>query len=358
MTFILYLYTKPTRTSSRLDCWRGLTLGIAVGNHSTTLLLVPLALVVGSVHRQVRADQGWVRNFKLDHGAFLRQLGTFGMGLSIYMLIPLRAFANPPVNWGNAISLERFWWLVSAQLYQSYYLHFDWTGIWVRVQSLAALVLQQFGFPGVVLGLIGLIAFGKFSRIFVLTIWTAIIYSAFAIVYESTDSYVYLIPMLLSFAIWIGLGIDGMTAQTMRYPRLLKTTIALLLLSYFVGRPMTYIDQVDASTDLRAETFGRDVLSTAPPEAILFAKGDQAVFALWYFHFALGERPDLAVIAVDLLHFDWYQENLQASYPSLVVPTPFPWPETISMANPSRPICGVQYSDTTILNCSQDAIPP
>jgi hypothetical protein len=79
---------------------------------------------------------------------------------------------------------------------------------------------------------------------------------------------------------------------------------------------------------------------------------------LWYVHFALGERPDLAVVASDLLHFDWYQENLKATYPSLAVPGPFPWPETIIEANPSREACYVQYSDRAEVSCSQPLEPP
>jgi hypothetical protein len=362
VAFILYLYAKPTQTSPSaqncLDRGRGLMLGIATANHVTTLLLVLPALIAGSVHRQVKTGRGWIKNFKVDRGAFLRQLAMLGIGLSIYLLIPLRASANPPINWGDAVSLERFWWLISAQLYQGYYLQFHWTQTWARVQALAALLLQQLGLLGVLLGLIGLIVFGKFSRIFILTVWTAVIFASFAIVYESVDSYVYLIPVLLSFAIWIGLGIEGVTAQSTLYSHLLKIVVSLFLLAYFVGRPMMYANQVDASTDLRAETFGEEVFSTAPPKAILFAEGDQAVFALWYFHFALGQRPDVAVIAVDLLHFNWYQENLHSIYPTLVIPTPFPWPETISMANPSRPACYVQYDDATLINCSKEAVSP
>jgi len=59
------------------------------------------------------------------------------------------------------------------------------------------------------------------------------------------------------------------------------------------------------------------------------------------------------VLAEDLLHFDWYQENLRATYPSLVVPGPFPWPEKIALENPSRTICYVQYADQTEMECSQ-----
>ncbi len=98
--------------------------------------------------------------------------------------------------------------------------------------------------------------------------------------------------------------------------------------------------------------FAQEVLSTAPDHALVFAKGDRAVFSLWYFHFALGERRDLAILAEDLLHFDWYRETLQATYPALEISGRFAWPETIGLDNPSRPFCTVEYTTQAEIHCS------
>ena len=53
---ILYLYIQPVQTSipaqKRQDRWRGLWLGLAMGNHLTTLLLIPVALWMGSFRRK------------------------------------------------------------------------------------------------------------------------------------------------------------------------------------------------------------------------------------------------------------------------------------------------------------------
>jgi hypothetical protein len=362
VAFILYLYTTPTPISPQarrcLDCWRGLILGMAAGNHVTTLLLLPPVIILGSINQTAEIGPGWLKSLRIDRGAFFRQLGMLTLGLCVYLIVPLRASMHPPVNWGNAISWERFWWLISAQLYRAYYLQPNGSEIWWRVQSVTALLLQQFGLSGVIMGLIGLIVFGRFSRLYLFTFWTAVIFTAFAVVYETTDSYIYLIPMILSFAIWIGLGIESTAIRIPRYSQQIRIMLSLLLLLALAGRAVINVDQVDASSDFRAEHFAKEVLSSAPANAILFAEGDRAVFTLWYFHFALGERPDLTVIAVDLLHFDWYQENLQANYPSLVLPTPFPWSESITVANPSLPVCYVQYSDATMIDCSPIILSP
>jgi hypothetical protein len=363
LALVLYLYAgarlRPLTASGqkRLDCWRGLALGLAMSNHVTSLLIVPAALVIGSVDSQMQQESNtdswpaWIRSLKFDAGALFRQLGMFAMGLSLYLVIPLRALSNPPVNWGNAVTPERFWWLVSGQLYQSYYLQFNPAEAWGRIQAWAGLLLQQFGLPGVVLGLAGLIVFGRRSRLLSLSLWSAVVFSVFAIVYSAADSYIYLMPFFLSFAIWIGLGIAGLANLFGQQASLWRTVFAFLLIGYVAGHAMRSVNQADASFDDRAESFGREILASAPEHAILFARGDEAVFALWYFHLALDQRPDLTVVAEDLLHFDWYQEDLHATYPALVVPGPFPWVTTLASSNPSLPICYVQYSTQTEMNC-------
>jgi len=368
VVLILYLYIQPVQVSSgsqkRLDRWRGLSLGLAMGNHMTTLLILPAAFLVGSLQRWVDPDmvsqhrRGWFGNWRLDGYSFRRQFSWFGLGLLIYLILPLRAFAHPPVTWGDPVTLGRFWWLVSGQLYQSYYLQTSLPEIGEHLQSGAALLILQFGTPGLVLGLMGLFMSGVPTRLYIFTSWIAVVSLVFGLFYSSVDFYIYLIPMFISFAIWIGLGSAGLIRQVPQRFSILGLGLGLLLIGYFTVRSATQVSHVDASHDLRAESFGREVLVAAPKDAIIFAKGDQAVFALWYFHFALKERPDLIVIAEDLLHFDWYQETLQKTYPSLVVPGPFPWPETMARTNPLHSVCYVRYSNLTELQCSVPLSPP
>ncbi|HEU4743990.1 MAG TPA: hypothetical protein VFS61_02095, partial [Anaerolineales bacterium] len=156
----------------------------------------------------------------------------------------------------------------------------------------------------------------------------------------------------------VGLGLASFVEPLLSRRLLWGLALGLIVIGYLVIRPVALMTEVDASSDRRAEMFGSEILSAAPGNSILFAKGDRAVFALWYFHYALGKRPDLAVLAEDLLHFDWYQETIHATYPALVVPGPFPWPETLAAANPSRPVCYVHYSDGVDMTCQQPAASP
>lgn len=341
---ILYLYIFPFQGMEHktLERIRGLILGLAMGNHVTTIFLLPLILFAGPRKQDGNRAEPFA-------SSLIRQLAWLAIGLSIYLTLPLRALADPPVNWGNPITLRRFWWLISGELYQSYYLQFQFGDIGGRLQAWASLFLEQFGWPGFVLGIFALILLFKPSRLYLYTIWMAVAYSTFAIIYSSDDSLMYLIPAYISFAIWIGLGVGHifrlLTSNAMRWG------MGLLVSGYLILHAVGYAGQVDASKDLRAERFGRQVMTEVPKDALVFAKGDRAVFTIWYFHFALGQRPDLVVIAEELLHFDWYQETLRDTYPTLDIPGPLPWSQDVADANPSRPVCHVQYVDQTEINC-------
>ena len=153
-------------------------------------------------------------------------------------------------------------------------------------------------------------------------------------------------------AIWLGLGLIELLNRLNGRTLVWGAAAVLLFLVFLTARSRSFAAEVDASGDRRAEVFAQEVLSSVPDHALVFAKGDRAVFSLWYFHFALGERQDLAILAEDLLHFDWYRETIQATYPSLEMSGRFAWPETIGMDNPSRPLCFVEYRMQAEIRCS------
>jgi hypothetical protein len=346
---VLYLSTDAGLPGKNADRLRGLTLGLAMGNHLTTIFLVPAAILLNVVHRPPSVPpQAW----RLDWKSLLRQMTYLAVGLLAYLILPLRAASNPVVNWGDPVTFGRFWWLISGELYQGSLLPPGAGEIWVRLQVSISVLVEQFGSIALAIAFVGLVFFFRPARLYFFTLYLLLTSVVFSGMYGSFDSYIYLIPAVLSFSIWIGLGMEGLMRSTHRYGRQLAWGVALLLVLSLSSTLPRHWGQVDASRDLRAENFGAEVLAAAPANAIVFARGDRAVFALWYFHFALHERPDLVVIATDLLHFDWYQETLRSTYPALVLPGPFPWPETVMDANPLVPACFVEYTGQTIMDCS------
>jgi hypothetical protein len=66
-----------------------------------------------------------------------------------------------------------------------------------------------------------------------------------------------------------------------------------------------------------ARDYALTSLRGLPSRALILAQGDEQTFALWYAQFALGIRPDLAVVNNDLLAWQWYATTVRARYPWL-----------------------------------------
>ncbi|MEW6403008.1 MAG: DUF2723 domain-containing protein [Chloroflexota bacterium] len=348
---ILYLYSYEFSSLPRpaVAILRGLVLGLAAGNHITTLLTAPVFLAAGGFERIDGPTQKW----GFSGNSLLRHLTSFMVGLLVYLLLPLRASLQPVMNWGNPATFDGFWWLISGQLYRQNLLVQSMTMVWPRLQALAALTLQQFGLVGLSFALVGAIVFYRPNRVNILCLLQAFIHSIFAVIYSTSDSYLYLFPVWISFAIWIGQGVTGIWDWLGPDRRKMAWTASVGLLASFLILTASNVRLVDASRDLRAELFGRQVMTFAPAQAIVFVRGDHAVFTLWYFHFALRERRDLIIIGEDLLHFVWYRETLGLTYPSLGLPEHFPWVETIRLANPQYPICYIEYRSDARMDCGR-----
>ena len=346
LVFYLSAGSWPERAQKPLDCLRGLVLGLGMGNHVTLLLLVPVVILASSI-RAVSPGQKW----RLVWGAIARQLFFFLLGCGVYLLVPVWAASGSPVNWGGAVTPQRLWWLVSGRLYQDQLLSVSLQEAWHRLGATAGLLLEQFGPLGVVLGAAGLVFFLRKSPLRPVTLWAFAVFLAFGIGFGSFDSYLYLLPAFLAFAVWIGLGTGGLLDLIRQDSPVLARVALIVILAFFGMLGAVHFPTVDASKDTSAERFAQGVLQAAPPGALIFAEGDRAVFSLWYFHFALGERPDLIVVASDLLGYDWYQETLAAVYPKLHVPGPPLLPEALAAANPALAVCHANEAQASPFQC-------
>jgi Protein of unknown function (DUF2723) len=346
----LILYTLPLgRPSPGQDLgWRnysaGALFGLALGNHLTTVLLLPPWVLF-----TLWADGRW-------HPRRLAwRLGGLATGLLVYIYLPIVAGHNPPVNWGRPVDLSGLWWVISAAPYRTLAFGLPSGYVLNRVEGWAGLILGQFGLVGMVVTFYGLFfGVGSSVRVKVVTTWLALVFSIFAIGYNTADSYAYLLPAFLALAIWLGVGLATALANLRRLGA--KRPARLALAGGMIGvlglNAAGRLPAVDASRATAAEAFGRAIMQQAPPAGLIFTHGDQDTFAAWYFHFALGLRPDVSVIVEPLLDFEWYRTNLAASDPSLVMPTqPAPsWRQAIASAN-LRAACDAHPDAAQALTC-------
>jgi len=127
-----------------------------------------------------------------------------------------------------------------------------------------------------------------------------------------------------SFAIWIGLGVLGLS-ETLRkqIPGILAPVLVtlgcLILVPGLMARENW--DDHDRSGLYTTRDFAWNYLNSCAPNAILFTNGDNDTFPLWYLQEVEGVRTDIKVVNLSYLGADWYiQQVSRKSYESDGVP--------------------------------------
>lgn len=317
--------------------------GLALGNHITILLLAPLLLFMGVKAWRQGLGLGWI----------VGQMVFIGLGGLVYLYLPLSAQSYPPINWGNPQTWNGFWWQISGQPYQGLLFDMPSAQFLQRIPALARLLLEQFGVPGMVVGIIGatLSPYHKGS-LRTVCVWVVFTYALFSLGYNTADAMSYLLPVWMIFSVWIGFGMIVLNEWVWRrIPIGLLVNIALVIF-LLVRIPATF-SQVDAREDWRLVNFAESLLDGAPQDAIIFTESGQDSFPLWYAHFGMGRRPDLRVIVLPLTQFVWYQETLTHVYPDLRLPSyraseTAEWGDQIPGLNPLRSVCHSQPGELGI----------
>jgi hypothetical protein len=346
-----------------LESIGGLIFGLALGNHLTVVLLLPPWLMVDILHeagRQTREKSNlpWRPGYLITHldwYSLVRRVAWLLLGLTVYLAIPLRARSGSPIMWGDptASTWEHFWWLVSAQVYQDFFFTLSIQNFLPKLGNWAQLLLEQFGYLGLLFSALGLmIAKKKSHNLWWVTVYIFISFSVFTLGYTTFDWQFYLIPALIPMAMWLGWGVAAVLESSIRFGHWITPIGVGLLCLGVLGQAWAILPEVDASHDFRAVEFAKEVLTGLPQDAIIYTEGAEETFTLWYYHFVLGDRPDIVVIDKNLLGWHWHRQHLRQVYPNLVIPehSQGTWPVDLREAN-DRQVCDIGIAEKKILYC-------
>lgn len=257
----------------------GLLGGVGLGSHMTlALVLLPAAALVA-----------WIAIS--HHNPWRTVLGgglSFLLGLLVFLYLPWRAAQASPINWGSANTWSGFWWLVSAAPYRHLAFGLPWEHLPQRVSALANLVGSQFQWWGLFLGLLGLFYLWQKDRPWALFSGAiALLTTVYAITYDTTDSYVYLLPLALVLSWWLAVGIAQVMHWIARRPGAQAAGLSALALGLLVLVPGVNVARSYGAQDLsrsrEAEVYARNVWQATEPDAIIMSDRDAQLFALWYF---------------------------------------------------------------------------
>ncbi|MCI0475082.1 MAG: DUF2723 domain-containing protein [Anaerolineales bacterium] len=279
----------------------GLVWGIALGIHLTALFLVPLVVwSLWRAHRAIASPRLWL--------AFI----TGTLLASLQWFYPVWRAGRGAITWGDPTTLQGWWWLVSGALYRDYLfaVPFDaWLG---RIAFFLNALLVGLGPILCALAFVGWRQIAREDRGKAI-VWSATIfaYIVFAIGYNSADSISLAIPAVMIFCVGIGAGV-ALLFGALR-ARFGNRAVAIGWIGLFVEVALMLMlnwRAISLADDRAAILFGEQVLNQLPPAAIVVTQDDCATFALWYFRYVLGQRPDAIVIDRDLMAFEWYQAQV------------------------------------------------
>ena len=288
-------------------------LGIGFGTHLMLVLMVPMMLM--SVIYNIK-QPGMLKKVMVYFSLMIIS------AVLVYMILPIRARGNPPINWGNPQTISGFLWLVSGKAYQGLTFRISGSELIQRVQYAASLLINQFSIVGLILGLIGATTIGASrDRLKWVYFWTLVVYPIFSIGYSTNDSFVYMLPTFIIFSLMIGFGLKTLFDTYGHGKRIFLPAIVMLVFLgiLFVRLPGVML-KIDSRSETNAKVSAENCLQSVPERAILITSEDSDTFPIWYYHFGLGDRPDIRVVVESLLQFSWYQDSIKHTYTDIKLP--------------------------------------
>jgi hypothetical protein len=268
-----------------------LALGLAVSHHfDSAILFVPVASTL------------LITRPKLSWKSWLIAAGCFAIGLTPWLLIFVRW---PALHNGQWMTMgEWIGWITGQRFGGALNL-----GLWsdpTRWGIMLRLTVEQFGWAGAALAVVGLIALMMRARhVALITSVTFAGYFFFGLVYNVPDVSVFVIPLFLVMAIWIGVAISAIVqwnsshvpaSITPNGARCAAIMLFSLLPILAISSNYTVNDQYAAGK--AQEAWGRYVLSLPIPDGAALLVDSEKIAPLYYLQVTENLRPDLDIMVL------------------------------------------------------------
>lgn len=268
------------------------------------------------------------------HGA--RAAGLVLLGLSPLLYLPLAAARHPPLNWGDPGTPAAFLRLLLRAEYGTFSLAPEAARLTAdRSHGLLYLEALARDFsPLLLVALLGgLVMLRRRPALAALCGGAALLQALFFLrvafpttppLYLGVVERFYMLPHLLAAAV-----AGGGLAAFFRWPPVARLGAParaagwLLLAALLVVVPAAgRFRVVDQRGNTFVADFGRNVLASLPPQAVLFSRGDLYHNSLVYLLYVEQARPDITFVDQELLTRAWYVADWRRRAPDLLPPFP------------------------------------
>jgi len=296
-----------------------LIFGLSMTFHPTVLLIMPAFL--GFILISNFSSLKNVRNIVV-------MICLFFLGVSLFLVLPLRSAYSPFLNYGRPSSFPSFLQLIAQkEIYKSILFEFSLKGVLTQIVVAFYFFDLQFAWH---LGCLALLGLGYFVRrrrdvfIFLLSILLLNFLSfVFLPSIPSLDLWHMDYVLLPSYIIiFLAFGFTALLLiRSLKRGKMLAFILALSLFFLVLGGQLgrNYI-LMDGSKDYSAFRQGKEVFKNAQRDALILTDDIGLNSLLRYFHVVEGKRRDVAVICTSFLGFSWYLGNLKENYPRLNIP--------------------------------------
>ncbi len=301
------------RRADRLMAGAALLSGLGMGNH-LTLLFVALGVFLGAWLEEGIAFWSWQR--------LLPRAGLFVLGLAVYLYLPLRALAAPPMNWGDPSRTTRFWRHVSGRQYQVNFAPRPAT--WAaQISFFLPRLWGEFSPVPLLLAPAGLYRLFRQRRSLA---WGGVLSAGLVLFYAlsydiAEDQETYYLLLFLLLAVWIGQGMaqvaEWLRKEARRMGRLLVPPLTLLFLLLVLWPLLAHGHLCDRRSYTYAEEYARDVLENLPAEAVVLTRDWNLFAPAYYLQQVEAVRPDVVLVDQELLRRTWYLDTVARRFPWL-----------------------------------------
>jgi transmembrane protein TMEM260 (protein O-mannosyltransferase) len=268
--------------------------GLAVGNHSLSLLLVPpIALYVLAVEPDV------IRRPSLVGGAVVAFVVTVVL---VFLELPLRAGPlRAPLVYGHPETWDGFWYVALAEQFRGSLVD-PFGDLGTKATALAGRTSAAFG------PMAGLIPLGLAAtlvmrpRYALLSGTTALITVFFAASYVNAEiERYYLVPVLIAWT-WLAILAAGVATligrnlgEGRRPEPVMAAALAVALLAPTVAEVPARFRAIDRRHDVGAPAWLDRALASMSPDAVILSWWSYST-PLWYAQLVQDRRPDIDII--------------------------------------------------------------
>jgi hypothetical protein len=294
------------KAAEKTLCWLALTVGLSLTHHRTTIFYLPSLII-------------WIwwhdRQLIWQPARWLKLVCLATIPLFLYGFIYFRGINDPPYTHEKITDLQSFWFLVGASDSSGLFMHIDPAFLLARLQFIWNDILRQLSWPGVIAAMFGAVFLAReqtkhflFQGLLVLLLLLFVI--DFEVVNLNEAPTWYLMPAYFIFAVWVGIGINGVSdillnlspLRGFRGATLLFNLLFLFTLYQFLYLPnwqQIYNESTQPLDDWRqllrgtqARRFVESSLSHVEPDSLILGDWEQFT-PMVYYKLINGQRSDI-----------------------------------------------------------------